>query len=241
MVSVLVLELARVLQEKALAVSVPASFLVVGLVFGFLQGRVASRLPVSSPVLMVVGLLWEARVPALGVSFPASFPVVGLVFGFLQEQVASRLRVSSPVLALVANSPLEVVLAFEVSFPASWEMEGVVDCLEEVSETAFDFVWVSETLVEKTSEWASDSLTETPSELAFGTPDSLVETLDCASSHPPPSPLHPEEQNDSGVAKQVSGFERAWEWEFALPAETPSASFFPHASSEDSTQKQKKK
>ena len=190
---------------------------------------------------MVVGLLWEARVPALGVSFPASFPVVGLVFGFLQEQVASRLRVSSPVLALVANSPLEVVLAFEVSFPASWEMEGVVDCLEEVSETAFDFVWVSETLVEKTSEWASDSLTETPSELAFGTPDSLVETLDCASPHPPPSLLHPEEQSDSEAAKQVIGLERAWEWEFALPAETPSASFSPHASSEDSTQKRKKK
>lgn len=171
MVSVLVLELARVLQEKALAVSVPVFFLVVGLVLVFLQGRVASRLPVSFPVLMVVGLLWEARVPALGVSVPASFPVVGLVFGILQEQAASRLRVSSPVLALVANSPLEVVLAFEVSFPASWEMEGVVDCLEEVSETAFDFVWVSDLLVEKISERASDLLVEKMSEKL----DSLVE------------------------------------------------------------------
>ena len=112
---------------------------------------------------MVVGLLWEARVPALGVSFPASFPVVGLVFGFLQEQAASQLPASSLVLALVANSPLEVVLAFEVSFPASWEMEGVVDCLEEVSETAFDFVWVSDSLVEKMSE-KLDSLVEMPSE-----------------------------------------------------------------------------
>lgn len=171
MVSVLVLELARVLQEKALAVSVPVFFLVVGLVLVFLQGRVASRLPVSSPVLMVVGLLWEARVPALGVSVPASFPVVGLVFGFLQEQAASQLPASSLVLALVANSPLEVVLAFEVSFPASWEMEGVVDCLEEVSETAFDFVWVSDSLVEKISERASDSLVEKMSEKL----DSLVE------------------------------------------------------------------
>lgn len=173
MVSVLVLELARVLQEKALAVSVPVFFLVVGLVlvFVFLQGRIASRLPASFPVLMVVGLLWEARVPALGVSVPASFPVVGLVFGFLQEQAASQLPASSLVLALVANSPLEVVLAFEVSFPASWEMEGVVDCLEEVSETAFDFVWVSDSLVEKISERASDLLVEKMSEKL----DSLVE------------------------------------------------------------------
>ena len=124
LVSVLVLELARVLQEKALAVSVPVFFLVVGLVLVFLQGRVASRLPVSYPVLMVVGLLWEARVPALG-----------------------------------------------VSFPASWEMEGVVDCLEEVSETAFDFVWVSDSLVEKISERASDLLVEKMSEKL----DSLVE------------------------------------------------------------------